>query len=115
MQRELKRNARMSVKRHYYRNVLVVFICSLLLVGGFNYTTKNIRNIDVHDKKVSQIINNKTLTSSEVIDELIEKTSLSKKMQIDIAKNLIRIGLDNNKISESTGLSIKEIESLKEV
>ena len=39
----------------------------------------------------------------------------SKKMQIDIAKNLIRIGLDNNKISESTGLSIKEIESLKEV
>ena len=37
----------------------------------------------------------------------------SKKMQIDIAKNLIRIGLDNNKISESTGLSIKEIESLK--
>ena len=84
MQRELKRNARMSVKRHYYRNVLVVFICSLLLVGGFNYTTKNIRNIDVHDKKVSQIINNKTLTSSEVIDEVIEKTSLSKKMQIDI-------------------------------
>ena len=37
----------------------------------------------------------------------------SKKTQIDIAKNLIRIGLDNNKISESTGLSIKEIESLK--
>ena len=84
MQRKLKRNARMSVKRHYYRNVLVVFICSLLLAGGFNYTTKNIRNIDVHDKKVSQIINNKTLTSSEVIDEVIEKTSLSKKMQIDI-------------------------------
>ena len=37
----------------------------------------------------------------------------SKETQIDIAKNLIRIGLDNNKISESTGLSIKEIESLK--
>ena len=36
----------------------------------------------------------------------------SKNKAMDIAKNLIKAGLDNNKISEFTGLPIKEIESL---
>ena len=36
----------------------------------------------------------------------------SKNKAMDIAKNLIKAGLDNNKISEFTGLHIKEIESL---
>ena len=36
----------------------------------------------------------------------------SKEMQIDIAKNLIKIGLDDTKISESTGLSLEDIAKL---
>ncbi len=51
--------------------------------------------------------------------ELIRNTELaeareqgSREAKVDIAKNLIKAGLDNNKISEFTGLPIKEIESL---
>ena len=38
----LKKNARYSIKKNYFHNVIVVFICTLLLTGGFNYTTKNV-------------------------------------------------------------------------
>ena len=79
--KELKKTAKATIKHHYFRNVLLVFICSLLLAGGFNYTTKNIQEIDIHDKKVNQILNNKSLTSSEILGELLEKTTQEKKLE----------------------------------
>ncbi len=39
----------------------------------------------------------------------------SKETKIDIAKNLIKAGLDSNKISEFTGLTVEEIEALRKV
>ena len=43
--KDLKKEARKNIKNCYFRNVIVVFICTILLAGGFNYTTKNILNI----------------------------------------------------------------------
>ena len=54
--KEVKRCAKNTMKHHYFRNVLLVFICSLLLAGGFNYTTKNIQQIDIKDKKIMELI-----------------------------------------------------------
>lgn len=79
--KEVKRCAKETIKHHYFRNVLLVFICSLLLAGGFNYTTKNIQQIDIKDKKINQILNNKSLTSSEILGELLEKTKQEKKFE----------------------------------
>lgn len=79
--REWKKDAKKSLKRHYFRNVLVVFICSILLAGGFNYTTKNIREVNIHDKEVNRVLSNKGLTSSEILDEILEKTRSEKKIE----------------------------------
>ena len=80
-QKKLKKCAKENIKHHYFRNVLLVFICSLLLTGGFDYTTKNIQTIDIRDQKVNQILNNKSLTSSEILGELLEKTAQEKKLE----------------------------------
>ena len=82
--KQLKKDARNNIKHHYFRNIILTFICSVLLAGGFNYTTRNIISIDVTDAKVNKILNNKNLTSSEIIDELLEKTTTEKKIEADI-------------------------------
>ncbi len=79
--KEIKKEAKQAIKSHYFRNVLLVFICSLLLAGGFNYTTKNIKEINLHDKKITQIINNKSLTSKEILDEVLEKNNIEKSLE----------------------------------
>ncbi len=82
--KDLKKKAKREVKSGYFRTVLLVFICSLCLAGGFNYTTKNILEVDIRDKKVEQLLSNKRLTSSEILDELLEKTKLEKKLEIKV-------------------------------
>ena len=61
------------------------------------------------EENYKELIRNTEL--AEAREEGIEQGAKNKAM--DIAKNLIKAGLDNNKISEFTGLPIKEIESLR--
>ena len=60
------------------------------------------------EENYKELIRNTEL--AEAREEGIEQGS--REAKVDIAKNLIKAGLDNNKISEFTGLPIKEIESL---
>jgi len=55
----LKKNARYSIKKNYFHNVIVVFICTLLLTGGFNYTTKNVLHVPIENEN-NKIINKKS-------------------------------------------------------
>lgn len=79
--KELKNSAKKTVSCHYFKNVLFVFLCSLLLTGGFNYTTKNIQPLEFHDQKINNLLRNKSLTSSEIFDELLEKTNTKPKLE----------------------------------
>ena len=64
------------------------------------------------EENYKELIRNTELAEAreEGVKQGFEQGSKNKAM--DIAKNLIEAGLDNNKISEFTGLPIKEIESL---
>ena len=79
--KELKKQAKKNIKSCYFHNVIVVFICTILLAGGFNYTTKNILNVSMNNEKNNKIINNSKLSNSEIIDELLEKTYEEKKFE----------------------------------
>ena len=61
------------------------------------------------EENYKELIRNTEL--AEAREEGIEQGS--RKAKVDIAKNLIKAGLDNNKISEFTGLPIKEVENLR--
>ena len=67
---ELKKEARKNVKRNYFRNVVVAFICSILLYGGFNYATLNIRKDLVKDEY--KILEKSKITNGEIIEELVD-------------------------------------------
>ena len=79
--RKIKKNAKENIKHGYFHSVIVVFICSLLLAGGFNYTTKNILNASIKNEQSHKIVNNSKLSNSEIIDELLEKTIDDKKRE----------------------------------
>ena len=79
--KDLKKEARQNIKLCYFHNVIVVFICTILLAGGFNYTTKNILNISIDNEKNSKIINNSKLSNGEIINEIIDKAYKEKKIE----------------------------------
>ena len=38
----LKKLAKKNIKRHYFRNILVAFIATIILTGGYTYTTNKV-------------------------------------------------------------------------
>ena len=54
-QKIIKKEAKKNIKKHYFRSIILVFVCSLLLAGGFNFTTKNIIDVPSAQKEASKI------------------------------------------------------------
>lgn len=77
--KELKKEARKTVKIHYLRNVIVAFIASILLFGGITYNSKNILNEGLKDQKVQQIFaNNEKKSNDQIIKEILEQDTAIK-------------------------------------
>ena len=56
--KNIKIEAKKNLKRNYFKNVLVVFLCSILLYGGLNLATKNILEVDLRNKNNVEKVNN---------------------------------------------------------
>jgi len=84
--KKIKRDALKNVKHNYFKSVIVVFICTILLSGGINLSSKNILNIDFKNVKNMEILNNTYKSNSEIIDELLEKTRDEKIREENVAK-----------------------------
>ena len=48
---KIKSEAKKNLKHNYFRNLIVVFICTILLSGVINFSTKNILSIDLTNKE----------------------------------------------------------------
>lgn len=78
----LKQLSKNNIKFHYFRNVIFVFICTILLSGGFTYTSKNILEVDSPSKTINEfILNNEKISNSEIIDELLDKADIRKELE----------------------------------
>lgn len=78
--KEIKKEAKESISHHYFRNVIVVFICSVALAGGFTYSSKNFLETDRASEKIESLVSRKQkISNSEIINNLLEKTSKEKK------------------------------------
>lgn len=85
--KEIKKNARINLKSGYFKSVILVFVCTILLSNGFTYNTKNILTVDNSYKAVAEIITNKDkLSNSEIIDELLNKGPLEKEAEEKIKR-----------------------------
>ena len=110
----LKKNAKKNLKNNYFKNVIVVFICTLLISGTINLSSKNILNMDLKDVKNVKdvdikniknidiksiditnidILNNTYKSNSEIIDELFQKINKknNKKEIVNIGHDIISI------------------------
>ena len=100
-QKTIKKEAKKSIKKHYFRSIILVFVCSLLLAGGFNFTTKNIIDVPGAQKEASKIINNKKISGTEILDEIEKKLPSEKQIKKDI-KNKYTNGAISYIINETT-------------
>lgn len=80
--KEIKKNAKNNIKHNYFRNVIIMFICTILLSNGINLTSKNILDLNNINKNIPEIIINKEkLSNSEIIDELLNKGPIEKEKE----------------------------------
>lgn len=83
--KSIKKEARKNVKRNYFKKVLIVFLCSLLVYGKVTYT--NILDVDLTNKTNIDLINKYDIkTNTEILDELLDKTNKEKKIEEEISK-----------------------------
>lgn len=97
---KIKTEARKNLKRNYFKNVLMVFICSVILYGSLTLTNNNILNVDLTNKDNVENVNNYK-ENSEVLDELLNKSDTEKKYE-DYVKNKYTHGVLSNVINEVT-------------
>ncbi len=104
--KEIKKEARKNIKTKYFRNVIIVFICSCLLSSGFNYTTKNILSVETSNENINHILNNSKITNSEIIDQILDKTDVEKKIEEKFEKKFTEGVLSTffNEITKSGSL-----------
>ncbi len=71
----LKQKAKENIKHHFFRNVILVFIASVLMSGGYIYSTKDIFSTD-NEEAVISIINEKQekKSNAEIVNELLKET-----------------------------------------
>ncbi len=79
--KELKKKAKQNIKHHYFRNVIIVFICSLLLTGNFSNSRNSILEIDPNSIEIKEVLNDNKLTKKEIIDKILLKTKEEKKIE----------------------------------
>ena len=83
--KKIKRDARINIKHNYFKNVIVVFLCTLLIYG-ISFSSKNILDMNFNNVKNINILTNNSKSNSEIIDELVKKINDSK----DTDKNFAR-------------------------
>ena len=87
-QRLIKKEAKKNIKKHYFRSVILVFVCSLLLAGGFKKKKKNLIDIPAAQKEANKIINNKKISGTEVLDEIEKKLPSEKQIKKILVINI---------------------------
>ena len=83
----LKQKAKENIKHHFFTSVILVFIASVLMNGGYIYTSKYILDDD-NEETVISIINEKQQKKSnaEIVHELLEE-KIGKNEYKEIEKN----------------------------
>lgn len=99
----LKNEARKHLKIHYFRNIIVAFICSIVLSGGLAYTTKNITDAPTTIEIVNRITNgtNLELPQTSAIDSEFNKSiqnKIQKKYKYGVLSYIVNETLNNGNI-----------------
>ena len=47
--KEIKKEARKNLKRHYFRNILIVFLTAFIINGGYLLNTNEVQEIHIQD------------------------------------------------------------------
>ena len=83
----LKQKAKENIKQHFFRNVILVFIASVLMSGGYIYSTKDTFSTN-NEKAVISVINEKQekKSNAEIVNELLKET-VDEKEQEEIKVN----------------------------
>ncbi|MBQ8891556.1 MAG: hypothetical protein IJ068_01680 [Bacilli bacterium] len=85
--KKIKLDAKKNVTHNYFKNVIVVFLCTLL-ISGISLSSKNIFDIDITDVKNIELINSNYKSNSEIIDEFIKQINDSKDLDENLAKRV---------------------------
>ena len=80
--KEMKKIAKQNIKSNYIKNLLLVFICGLLMSGGFNFMSNNILDVDISKQENVRLLNMYDKQSnSDALNEILHKTEVDKKVE----------------------------------
>lgn len=97
--KEVKKEAKKNLKRHYLKNILIVFICTIIITGSYYYKTSTKVYNDVKDQNI-EVLNSESKTVYDILNETVNKKTKNKekKVQNGILAPLVNEITDNNSV-----------------
>ena len=91
--KKIRKNAKHRVRQNYFKNVIVLFICTFLLTGGTTFKSPNILDIEISNERAVQALtfyknHNKNQTVGQVLDSLIDEQSRESEIANKIDKGI---------------------------
>lgn len=69
--KKIKQNAKMVLKKHFFRNVVITFISLLIINGGYSYVTQSARSTaNNRVVKEAQKINKNSKSNADLLDDI---------------------------------------------
>lgn len=85
----IKKSARKIIKKHYFRNVILVFVCSVLLAGGFTYSTKDILNFNSYESDFGKLLGiSDRIENSKIVEDLIKEIRDEQEVEVKLENEI---------------------------
>ncbi len=89
--KKIRKVAKHRVRQNYFKNVIVLFVCTFLLTGGTTFKSKNILDVEVSSRRAVEILTfykDNNPSDNPTINELIDSAIADQQHQSEIADKI---------------------------
>lgn len=73
--KKIKQNAKRTLKKHFFRNIIITFISLLIINGGYSYVTQSARS-NANDKALKEVkkINKNSKSNADLLEDIVSSS-----------------------------------------
>ena len=100
--KKIRKIAKHRVRQNYFKNVIVLFVCTFLLTGGTTFKSKNILDVEISSERAVQVLSfykEKSSGQNPTIEQIIDSAIEEQNRQREVAEKIDK-GIATTVLSE---------------
>lgn len=100
--KKIRKIAKHRVRQNYFKNVIVLFVCTFLLTGGTTFKSKNILDVEISSERAVQVLSfykEKSSGQNPTIEQIVDSAIEEQNRQREVAEKIDK-GIATTVLSE---------------